>query len=80
MKYFLDKSLLKENQAILIKSSGIDSDKFDISKITKDSLQNLKIELNITNELVVLMVARAIWDKGVKEYYESASILSKKYQ
>lgn len=79
MKYFLDKKLLKSNQAVLIKSSGIDSDQFDMSKINADKLQSLKSELNIVNELVVLMVARAIWDKGVKEYYESASILSKKY-
>jgi len=79
MKYFLDKKLLKSNQAVLIKSSGIDSDQFDMSKINADKLQSLKSELNIVNKLVVLMVARAIWDKGVKEYYESASILSKKY-
>jgi N,N'-diacetylbacillosaminyl-diphospho-undecaprenol alpha-1,3-N-acetylgalactosaminyltransferase len=80
MKYFIDKSLLKKEQAVLIKSSGIDSKKFDIAKIEEKKINNLKDELDIKkDELVILMVARAIWDKGVKEYYESAEILSKKF-
>jgi len=79
MKYFIDKSLVQKNQAVLIKSSGIDSEVFDINKSDTTKLEQLKNELNIKNELVVLMVARAIWDKGVKEYYEAARILSKTY-
>ncbi len=80
MKYFIDKSLLKKEQAVLIKSSGIDSQKFDITKIEDKKINNLKNELGIKqDELVILMVARAIWDKGVKEYYESAKILSEKF-
>ncbi len=80
MKYFINKSLLKKEQAILIKSSGIDSEKFDIQKADYEKLEILKNELNICeNNIVILMVARAIWDKGVKEYYESAEILSLKF-
>jgi len=63
-KYFVDKNLVKKEKAVLIKSSGIDTKKF-IS--TNKSIDNKKIK--------VLMVARAIWHKGIKEYYESANIL-----
>ena len=79
MRYFIEKSLLKEEQTVLIKSSGIDSEKFDITKIESTKLDNLKDELGLSNELVILMVARAIWDKGVREYYESAKIIVDKY-
>ncbi|MDF1875190.1 glycosyltransferase family 4 protein [Sulfurimonas sp. SAG-AH-194-I05] len=80
MQYFLDKELVKKNQAVLIKSSGIDSEKFDIQKQNLQIQKALKKELKIDeNSIVVLMVARAIWDKGVREYYEAAKELESKY-
>ncbi|MBL0708466.1 MAG: glycosyltransferase family 4 protein [Sulfurimonas sp.] len=65
MKYFIDKGLVKKEKAILIKSSGIDTKLFYPTKSKKDDTQSV----------VILMVARAIWHKGVKEYYEAAKIL-----
>ena len=79
MQFFIDKNLVKSSQAVLIKSSGIDSEKFNIESINKEALHVVKKELNIRDELVVLMVARAIWDKGVKEYYEACEALFKRY-
>ncbi|MEA1916213.1 MAG: glycosyltransferase family 4 protein [Campylobacterota bacterium] len=79
MQFFIDKNLVKSSQAVLIKSSGIDSEKFNMESINKDALHVVKKELNIKDELVVLMVARAIWDKGVKEYYEACEALCKNY-
>lgn len=79
MNYFIDKKLLSKEKAILIKSSGIDSTIYDINKINKNEINVLKEELNIENSLVVLMVARAIWDKGIKEYFDAGRILHKQY-
>ena len=65
MKYFIDADLVDANKAILIKSSGIDTKIF--------APKNDKRAQN--SPLVVLMIARAIWHKGIAEYYESAKIL-----
>lgn len=65
MKYFIENRLVDKNKAILIKSSGIDTDRF--KPIPNKPIPNKPI--------TVLMVARAIWHKGVKEYYEAASLL-----
>ncbi|WP_419765613.1 MAG: glycosyltransferase family 4 protein [Arcobacter sp.] len=79
MNYFIEKKLVSKKNAILIKSSGIDSLKYDIERVSKERVDDLKNKLDIGDSLVVLMVARAIWDKGIKEYYESANYLSQKY-
>ncbi len=64
MKYFIDKKLVKKEKAVLIKSSGIDTEKFQ-SSTKKNQYHNI----------VVLMIARAIWHKGIREYYEAANKL-----
>jgi N,N'-diacetylbacillosaminyl-diphospho-undecaprenol alpha-1,3-N-acetylgalactosaminyltransferase len=68
MKYFIDTRLVKKEKAILIKSSGIDTQAF--SPITNTPITNTPI--------TVLMIARAIWHKGIKEFYEAAEILKNK--
>ncbi|QKF73462.1 N,N'-diacetylbacillosaminyl-diphospho-undecaprenol alpha-1,3-N-acetylgalactosaminyltransferase [Aliarcobacter faecis] len=63
MNYFVDSGFVEAKKAVLIKSSGIDTEAF----VSQEPLKNEKIN--------VLMVARAIWHKGIKEYYEAAKIL-----
>ncbi len=79
MQYYINKKVVPKEKAILIKSSGINSLIYDIDKVNKKAMQNLKNELNINGQIVVLMVARAIWDKGIREYYEACEMLSEKY-
>lgn len=73
MNYFKEKELLSSAKAFLIKGSGIDTVSYDMSKI--ENQETLKKELGIEGKKIVLMVARAIWDKGIKEFYESAEML-----
>ena len=68
MNYFIEKKLVSKEKAVLIKSSGIDTNKF-ISKLDKNMPNNDNISIK------VMMVARAIWHKGIKEYYNAAEIL-----
>ena len=63
--YFIKSGLVDETKAVLIKSSGIDTKKFKSS--SEQRVRNTPI--------VVLMIARAIWHKGVAEYYGAAEIL-----
>ena len=64
MQYFIDKKLVTQDKAVLIKSSGIDTEIFK-SAVSHPTL-------------TVLMIARAIWHKGIREYYEAANILKEK--
>lgn len=67
-------NLVTNQNSVLIKSSGIDTKEFDIHTIDAEELKNLKSELNIANsDIVVLMVARAIYHKGTLEYLQSSS-------
>ena len=79
-KYMLNKKIIDKKKVKIIKSVGVDKDKFSIDNFTKERLLEIKKKNNLESKTVVLMVARAIWDKGIKEYYESAKILRKKYQ
>jgi len=63
MQYFIDNRFVETSKALLIKSSGIDTEEF------KSKSNNSKEKVN------VLMIARAIWHKGIKEYYEAAGLL-----
>lgn len=83
LELYVQKGILKREKAILIKGSGIDTQTF--APINQESYnamrQKLSAELNlplISGSILVLMVARAIAHKGVREYYEAAEILKGK--
>ena len=63
MKYFADSGFVDAKKAVLIKSSGIDTEIF------------VPQEVHTNEKINVLMIARAIWHKGIKEYYEAAPLL-----
>ncbi len=75
-KYLESRGVIKESQIKIIKSVGIDTEEFNPELIGQESVDLLKKSLNIEDKVVVLMVARAIWHKGVREYYEASSLLS----
>lgn len=64
MNYFVDKKLVPKEKAVLIKSSGIDTEVFKPQNTQKQQ-----------SPITVLMIARAIWHKGIREFYEAAEIL-----
>lgn len=60
-KEFLEKKIIPIKKAFVLPGEGIDLDEFKpLPKIRKD------------DRIVFLMVARALWDKGVREYFEAA--------
>jgi len=68
---FLEKGLVKRAQSDLLPGSGIDLVHFN-------AMNYGAIEHN-ENNLVFLMVARLLWDKGVREYVDAARIVKKRY-
>ena len=76
-KYLQEKKVIALNKITIIKSVGIDTNEFDPGSIKQDEVDALKIDLGVKDKIIVLMVARAIWHKGVREFYEAATLLSK---
>lgn len=77
--YMVQKKLISKEKVKIIKSVGVDTKKFDMALFDEEKIQNIKQKLGVENKLIVLMVARAIWDKGLREYYEVAKLLQKKH-
>ncbi|MCX7760509.1 MAG: glycosyltransferase family 4 protein [Hydrogenothermaceae bacterium] len=79
-KYFVDRGIIDSNKVKVIKSVGVDTDYFSMAEVTEDFICMYKEKLSIEkNKIVVLMIGRAIWHKGIREFYEAAEILSNKY-
>lgn len=78
-EYMIKKKLIKDEKVKIIKSVGVDTQKFSMKNYNQEKLLNIRKDLKIENKIVVLMVARAIWDKGIKEYYEAAEILKNRH-
>lgn len=79
-EYMIKNNIIKKEKVKIIKSVGVDTTKFSMDNYSEKELLQIKEKLNLGNKIVILMVARAIWDKGIKEYYESAKIIKAKYQ
>jgi N,N'-diacetylbacillosaminyl-diphospho-undecaprenol alpha-1,3-N-acetylgalactosaminyltransferase len=73
--YLQSKNIIATNKIIIIKSVGIDTEVFSPDKFDAEQLVALKRELGVEDKCIVLMVARAIWHKGIEEFYEAASLL-----
>ncbi len=70
MKLFLDKKIIDKNKVILIKSSGIDTNEW------KSTINHQPSTIN--HQPIILMIARVIRDKGVKEFINAAELLKDK--
>jgi len=75
-EYLLKRNVIALNKITIIKSVGIDTHEFDPDKIKKERVESLKHDLSLEGKIIVLMVARAIWHKGVREFYKAATALS----
>jgi N,N'-diacetylbacillosaminyl-diphospho-undecaprenol alpha-1,3-N-acetylgalactosaminyltransferase len=78
-KYLIDKKIIPQHKSIIIKSVGIDTMLFDMKNFTKERLEQIKEANALKGKMIILMAARAIWDKGVREFYEACEIIKAKY-
>ena len=76
-QYLESRGVIRADKIKIIKSVGIDTDEFNPLCIKSEEILTLKKELKIENKVVILMVARAIWHKGIREFYEAAILLKK---
>ncbi|MDR1975631.1 MAG: glycosyltransferase family 4 protein [Campylobacteraceae bacterium] len=78
-QYLIDKKIIPQSRASVIKSVGIDTELFNMENFTKERLEEIKEKNGLKNKVVVFMAARAIWDKGIREFYEACEIVRAKY-
>ncbi|GAB6162909.1 glycosyltransferase family 4 protein [Desulfothermus naphthae] len=76
-KYFIEKNIVSKDKAVVIRSSGIDTEMFNPAPKPINLIK--KFDLNLQKP-IILMIARVIKDKGVLEYIEAAEILKEKAQ
>ncbi|WP_104719459.1 N,N'-diacetylbacillosaminyl-diphospho-undecaprenol alpha-1,3-N-acetylgalactosaminyltransferase [Helicobacter pullorum] len=75
LNLYVQKGLVPREKTILIKGSGIDTALF--SPFSQDEIQQTRKNLKIPQDkIIILMVARAILHKGIKEYYQTAKIIT----
>ncbi len=83
LELYLQKGILNQEKAVLIKGSGIDTQVFapihqnDYNTMRQTLSQELHFPIS-SDSILVLMIARAIAHKGVREYYQAAEILKTK--
>lgn len=70
--YFESTGLIEKSKSMLVKSSGVDIKSLVSDRVSAETLENLRSELNLGNGLVVTMIARLVKHKGVLEFLEAA--------
>lgn len=67
---------IKESKICVIKSVGVNLRRFYPFKISRIEKENFLKNLNLRTDLpIVLMCARALWHKGLREFYEACEML-----
>ncbi|MBF7045977.1 N,N'-diacetylbacillosaminyl-diphospho-undecaprenol alpha-1,3-N-acetylgalactosaminyltransferase [Campylobacter volucris] len=66
---------LKDEKIKIIKSVGVNLKQFLPLQIPKEEKEYFLQEFNMPDKPIVLMIARALWHKGIKEFYEAANHL-----
>ena len=78
LSFFVSLGLLTDDKAVLIRGSGVNIDEFDAESVGAEALTPLRRELGISSHstTVMMVVARLIWSKGIKEFVEAAAIVA----
>jgi len=75
------KHLFDNRKAIIINGTGVDIEHYSSNNVNLKYVENLKENLNIkNNDIVITLIARLCWSKGIKEFVEAAKILIRKYK
>ena len=71
--YFIRHNILNEDKCGVIFGSGVDLKYFSADNVSFQEKQTLRKELKlIKNDIIVLMIARMLYDKGIQEFITAA--------
>ncbi|ETD26968.1 glycosyltransferase [Helicobacter canis] len=72
---FLFYKLIRQNQAFLLDSEGVDTEYFSPKSSDVKAEKQGEQEQGEQKEIIFLLVARMLWDKGVGEFVEAAKMV-----
>ncbi|HWR59427.1 MAG TPA: glycosyltransferase family 4 protein [Thermodesulfovibrionales bacterium] len=76
LEFFLGRRLVSARKCRIIRGSGVDLAKYSPMRFTQKDRQTLRSSLGISMDAVVVtLITRLIWDKGIKEFCEAAKII-----
>jgi glycosyltransferase involved in cell wall biosynthesis len=79
-EFFIDLHIIKKEKTELIKGSGVNLEEFSLKNIDEKKLEKLIKEINYEkNKIIIILVARMLWSKGVGEFVKAAEELKQKY-
>lgn len=79
-EYFILSRLVDRRKTQIIKSSGVNLIEYSPLAMDSATINRLKQGLSINgNKVVITMVSRLMWEKGVREFIEAAKILKSKF-
>jgi N,N'-diacetylbacillosaminyl-diphospho-undecaprenol alpha-1,3-N-acetylgalactosaminyltransferase len=75
---FVRRGLVVAEKGVVILGSGIDTVEYSPDAVPTDAVRNIRRELNIQDDqrVVLMMVARVVWSKGVREFVEASERLA----
>ncbi len=79
MDYFLANGYVNKTK-IFLTTNCINIKYFSNDSVNKVKLEKLQQELGLNNNLVIIMVARMIWHKGIKEFVEASKLLKDRFR
>ena len=82
LELFKKYKIIDKNRSVLIKGSGVNTEKFSLQNVDKAGIEKLYDELGISQHCpsaIVTLITRLIWHKGIREFVEAARILKGKY-
>lgn len=78
LEYFISQGIVEHHKCILTKNA-INISNFSPQAVNVDLAEQLRQEFQIgPDDMIVVMVARLIWSKGVREFVDASIILKKK--
>lgn len=79
LAYFSECGIVTASKAVLTKNY-LDTDSYRPAKVSREQLVDVRKEFGLgADDRVVVMVARMIWPKGVREFAEAAEYLRDRY-
>ncbi len=79
-EYFIKEGIIHRSKGVVIRGSGVDMKEYSQGSVSEEERSSLRKELGIPEyaHCVLMVVARMIWSKGIREFLESATIFMEK--
>jgi N,N'-diacetylbacillosaminyl-diphospho-undecaprenol alpha-1,3-N-acetylgalactosaminyltransferase len=79
LAYFLDRGLVSDDK-VFMTTNSTNLEDFSPAALDPAQLTALRAKLGLTpGDLVVIMVARGVWSKGIREYVDAAQMLRERF-